>query len=521
MSDTALEIGKTFSAALVLKKHPDYDRMKPHWEFVETTYRGGRDWFDSNIFQYMKEGRSEFEDRLKRAYRFNHTREVVDMTTKHIFRSDILRDEAAPTELQNFWANATKGGQGIRSLMSAASTKASIYGMAFMVVDMTRPPEGVSVVTVEDQKAANLRPFAYVVKPQDVLDMSFDDDGRLNWILIRETERDDSDFFKNAFVNYDVWRLWTKTGWMKFKARSSRGKFIPTISSPKTDRVEIEDMGEHNLGMVPVIPFTERGEDMDSDYHAPGLIDDIAYLDRAVANYLSNLDAIIQDQTFSQLVIPAQALMPGTDEYESLLAMGTKRVFAYDADGNTRGPEYIAPDPKQATIIMAVITKIITEIYHSIGLAGERTKMDNAVGIDNSSGVAKAYDFERMNAMLAQKASRLEKLENDMAKLVMAWHGDMSYADDPVKYPQEFDTRDLYDEFEIAERLFLFQAPDELRRQQIMRLVDKLYPQLRADLRTKIENDAKQWPVDPLAQMQVGDSQSGDSRQGQVTAETP
>jgi hypothetical protein len=38
------------------------------------------------------------------------------------------------------------------------------------------------------------------------------------------------------------------------------------------------------------------------------LIADIAYLDRAAANYLSNLDAIIQDQTFSQLVIPAEAL---------------------------------------------------------------------------------------------------------------------------------------------------------------------------------------------------------------------
>jgi hypothetical protein len=51
-----------------------------------------------------------------------------------------------------------------------------------------------------------------------------------------------------------------------------------------------------------------------------------------------------------------------------------------------------------------MVNKIIGEIYHSVGMAGERTKQDNAMGIDNSSGVAKAYDFERMNAMLATKA---------------------------------------------------------------------------------------------------------------------
>ena len=48
----------------------------------------------------------------------------------------------------------------------------------------------------------------------------------------------------------------------------------------------------------------------ESPYFSPSLIDDIAYLDRAVANYLSNLDAIIQDQTFSQLAIPVQSLLP-------------------------------------------------------------------------------------------------------------------------------------------------------------------------------------------------------------------
>jgi hypothetical protein len=88
----------------------------------------------------------------------------------------------------------------------------------------------------------------------------------------------------------------------------------------------LEDTGEHGLGMVPVFPVDCMGQS-ESPYFSPSLIDDIAYLDRAVANYLSNLDAIIQDQTFSQLAIPVQSLLPGDENHGKVLELGTKRVL--------------------------------------------------------------------------------------------------------------------------------------------------------------------------------------------------
>jgi hypothetical protein len=96
---------------------------------------------------------------------------------------------------------------------------------------------------------------------------------------------------------------------------------------------------------VPVLPG--RHVIGDNRYTVAGLINDIAYLDRAVANYLSNLDAIIQDQTFSQLAMPAQACCRATDKYEKLVEMGTKRIFLYDGEGGAK-PEYLSPDVKQA-----------------------------------------------------------------------------------------------------------------------------------------------------------------------------
>src|SRR5690554_2811612 len=72
--------------ALVQREHPEYASMKDHWSFLESTYGGGRAWFDKHIFKYFKEGDDEFKARVIRAYRFNHTREVVDLINKYLFR---------------------------------------------------------------------------------------------------------------------------------------------------------------------------------------------------------------------------------------------------------------------------------------------------------------------------------------------------------------------------------------------------------------------------------------------------
>lgn len=472
--------------AFVERRHPEYMSHLNQWQFLEATYKGGREWFDGNIFRYMKEGDSEFTARVDRAYRFNHSREVVDAVNKYIFKAEIERNEEdAPDAVQRFWKNATRSGLDITQFMRKVSQGCSIFGRVWIIVDSTKSSEAVSVA---DEKAGKARVYAYIVPPQFVLDMSYDEEGQLNWLLVQESRRDDSDPFESSGDVIPRFRLWTRDSWFLFELHHK----------PKSKQVEIVLVGEgeHGLGVVPAI-FVDNVES-DNLYIAPSLIGDIAYLDRAVANYLSNLDAIIQDQTFSQLCMPAQGLMPGEDGYQKLLEMGTKRVFVYDGESGA-SPQYISPDPKQAEMILAVIHKIINEIYHTVGMAGERTKQDNSMGIDNSSGVAKAYDFERMNSLLAAKADALDHAENKLIKLVMLWHGvDSEIEDDLVKYPNDFDIRGLYDEFDIANRLSLLQAPDEVRREQMRLLIEKLFPRISKDLKNKMLKEVESWPPEEV-----------------------
>lgn len=499
-------------AQLIERRHPFYALLKPHWDFLEATYDGGREWFDTNLFKFHKEGHVEFQDRRERAYRPNHTREVVDLVDKYIFKATIARNEGdAPAHVTDFWKRATLHGRGIEDLMRMLSRKSSIFGKVWCVVDSIAPAEG---ATLADVRAGDARCYAYTVKPQNVLDMAFTSTGALEWIMILETHRDDALFSGSGAVT-PRYRLWTEDHWALFEEVKHRGG---------KKKYALVTAGSHDLGVTPVFAVDHVvSEDL---YWATGLIDDVAYLDRAVANYLSNIDAIIQDQTFSQLVIPAQAIMPDDEGEKKILEMGTKRMFTYDAQAGV-APQFIAPDPRQAGLILQIINKIISEIYNTVGMAGERTKEDNAMGIDNSSGVAKAYDFERMNAMLASKAQSLEHAENRVVALVRLYHDDGDaqtvFEDDDsalVQYPGNFDVRSLYDEFEIASQLALLSAPDKVRQEQMKLLIDKLFPGLAEKLIEELRKSAEtNWPPEPPELSPVGGSKppvpSSKSQQGQ------
>ncbi|WP_276122716.1 phage portal protein [Pararhizobium qamdonense] len=505
------------------RRHPDYARSVAHWAFLQQTYEGGRGWFVSNVFRYHKEGDIEYNARVERAYRFNHTREVVDLVQKYLFKGAITRDtDNAPEPVKEFWKCATLQNFRVEQLMRSAGASSSVKGRVALIVD-TNVREG--AISIADAKKAKRKIYAYPVDASDLLDYAYDEegDGGLLWVKVREYFRDDADPMNGTGEVTTRVRLWTRTDWTLFEEQEETSANTRGRKKVAT-KVVVLDEGAHNLGRVPIV-FLDHII-TDNPYRTPGLIDDIAYLDRAVANYLSNLDAIIQDQTFSQLAMPAQNLMPGDDGYNKLIEMGTKRIFTYDAGLGNGKPEYLSPDPKQANVILTVINKIINEIYHTIGLAGERTKEDNAVGIDNSSGVAKAYDFERVNSLLTAKGQSCEKVENEIVELVCLWAGVAAPSEKLVKYPETYDVMRLMDELAVAEQLATIQAPAEVRREQLRILVNKLFPRLKADIKAKMDKDINKWleGVDLLGaptSFGAAKSPASPSRQGQVTKDSP
>lgn len=472
--------------AIVDRKHPLYLELVPHWEFLDSSYKGGRSWFKANIFRYIKEGDIEYKDRVERAYRFNHTRETVDLVNKYLFRAPIARKiDEVPDQVKKFWDKVDATGLDINEFMRIVSLKSSIFGRPWIVIDN----RVTQAVASEAENPLDL--YAYIVPPQQVPDYAFDDAGELLWVLIEEHVRDDQDPVNGSGDIRKRYRLWTRMEWALIEFQKGPGK--------SGGKWEMTGSGEHGLGMVPVIPANNSV--VTDKWDCPALIADVAYLDRAVSNYASNLDAIIQDQSFSQLAMPAQGVLPGDDAYNKVLEMGTKRVFLYDGEGGA-APQFLSPDPTQASLILSAIGQLINEIYHSVGLAGERTKQDNSKGIDNSSGVAKAVDFERVVALLSSKADALEVVEYKMLQIVCAWSEVEMPKVEVVTYPVEsqFDVRTLYDEIDVGMKLRLMGLPPLILEEQINRLVPKLFPDLSEDVLKAIKAEVKKWANEPSEQ---------------------
>jgi hypothetical protein len=509
-SQPARGLSQTELNFVIARRHPLYEAMQAHWDFLKSTYEGGRSWFKDNIFRYMKEGDTEFEERVKRAYRFNHTREVVDLVNKYIFKAKITRNtEAAPDKINRFWSRATRSGQGIDTLIQDVSRETSKLGRIWVVVDNNNRDYS-EQMSIKEEKERDIREWAYFVAPQNVLDLSYDDEGELNWILIQESARNDQDPFQDDGAPIARFRLWTREHWWLLERRDktvqvNRANGPSLILQPQVkmlgrdtlptgnSEITVVDEGPVTIGRVPV--FAADHLETDAEYASAALIDDIAYMDRAVANYLSTLDAVIQDQTFSQLAMPAQGLLPGEDGHAKLMEMGTRRIFTYDGEGGA-APMYLSPDPKQAELIIKQIKQIINEIYHSVGMAGERTKQDNALGIDNSSGVAKAYDFDRINALLSGKARSLLTIEVKMLQLVLLYNGVEKSLEELmslIRYPETFDVKGIADEFDIAAQLAALEAPIELRREQMKSLAEKVFPRLSPERRKQFESAIEKW----------------------------
>lgn len=499
--------------SLIKRRHPDYKDKVEHWEFLELSYKGGRKWIDKNIFSYHKEGRKEFKERKKRAYRFPHSREVISLVNKYVFKGAIERSEQIPAEIKDFWGCSTLLKRPISDLMEGISAWTSAFGRVWVVVDNNIPEDA---ETVRARKESKGRIYAYFLKPSVVYDFEYDKDGELDWIMHGEFAREEGSPLVVTGEIKERFRVWGKGFSLLIETKKTGGKESAEIVAGS-----VRDIG---IGIVPVFPADHITTD--DLYSTAGLIEDVAYLDRAVANYLSNLDVIIQDQTFSQLAIPFQGLLQTaaaigdpddpddeSGELDQMLRMGTKRIFAYNAEGGA-APTFISPDVKQADLIMRTITKIVGEIYHGIGMAGERTKEDNAAGIDNSSGVAKAYDFEKLNAMLAAKARSLQNIERNLVRMVNAWNGDvreLEETEEYVTYPSTFDVRNLADEMDNAQRLSVMQAPKSIRRLQMKRLNKKMFPQIDEKTNKEIEKEIdKEWlELDPLTGLPPGQAPAG------------
>jgi hypothetical protein len=512
------------------RRHARFNLMEKHWRFLLESYNGGPEYLykgiaahsstgvrqglseinRTNLFKNLKEGNGEYLERMLRSHRKNYSKKVVDQIRSFIARKPPMRKtEDADTALAEYWKNADGRGRDIDRFMALATQWLAAMGVIWILVD--KPMNEFD--SFDDELDSGL-PFARIFFPFDVLDSGFDSLGHLKWVLVREVRREDDDPMAESPVE-EHFVLWDRQTWRVFRQN-------PNSEEAKTKPfIEVES-GEHGLGVVPFrrVMFSES----DDPFVAGGLLDDIAYLDRSVFNKQSQLDTIIVDQTFSQLVMPTDGVIlnspnrseTGADAIEAsreltrsrLQEMGTKRMFLFNGLSQ-HPPRYISPDGISLEGIQKEIDKEIKEIYRLAGLLGEVGRE-----VKTQTGVSKAYDFDRLNKVLSFVAQELELADKWIAKIVMRWMAldtPRELPVDLVQYPENFDIMGLLELLDIAVRSDEYgldspTADTELRRMVTVKLLPGLTEETLRTILAEQEKAkdqrikmAERLPLDPAA----------------------
>lgn len=463
--------------------HPAYAEMAPHWVFCRQSYDGGPGYHKPNLFKFRLEDKEDFEERVKRAARYNFTRQVVDLINGHLFKvQPYVKLDDAPEHIKRFFERCTTDGDTIDNFRREMAKWASVYGRAFVVVDV--PSDGGEApVSEQERRDRGLEPYAYIVPPEDVLDLAWDGSqakGSLRWIKIRERYRDDSDPTRPGEPK-ERFRLWFSGGWSLWEKQK-------------------DDKGQEHAVKVGegTVPFREvpivliEHEDGDA-YTSPGLVDDTVYLDRDVFNLMSELSETLSQQTFGQLVMPSDGFPPDLkpEQLGQYLAVGKRRVMVYDAEAK-HPPMYIQPDASQGGLILDTIERRIEQIYRSANLGSEvgtKTGQSSA-----TSGVTMAYTFAKLEALLSSKAAEQEEAEKAMLRIVDLWCGGKGdLPADLVSFPREFDVttlqQDLTDALSV-EAVLGGASPTavaELRKQVVSKSLERLEEKQIAVINQEIE----------------------------------
>jgi len=440
-------------SSIIVRRHPEYHRMVNKWDFWLDSYLAPLDEYSIKyLFKNEKEGDDEFKQRCERAYRENHSKRVVDLINTYLFKEDAVR-KTEDKQLKNFIADADGRGHNLRQFFKGVSLFSSIFGRVYVVVDRKDPENYTG--TYKDNLQSSV--YCYLLHPQDVLDIAFDDYGNVRWALVRERVRDDEDPFTCSGEMRDRYRLWTVGKWYLWD-----------------DEGNETGSGNTGLDCVPIVPV--NNEETLSDYYAPSLISDVSYLDKSIFNNYSRLDVIVGDQTFSQLIFPIEgalttAVADDQEMQKQMMARAVNRILFYSANSEAR-PEYISPDASQAEFILNMIQHQTRQLYACLGLQNE----GNGDTKDYKSGLSKSYDFDKLNKLLASKADNLEQAEIKVFNIVKQWK--VITADVEVDYPDEFDVKTLAQEIMLAQELSLLDISQKFIKEVFKRVVAKALPKI-------------------------------------------
>lgn len=418
MSDEVLDATPENRAnAVIPYKGPTSD-----YQFLYDAYYGTNGFKDgSYLVAHPRETPEKFARRKAMAYFSNYVKVVINAHVDPVFRKEPTRVyEENATLFSAFMENADGAGTAFSKFIKRAGRMAKLYTVCFIVVDNFA--EGEQPLSLLEAKEGRKFPYCYIVKPQDVVEYEVDRNGNIKrFSYDTKTEK----FTCGNKVSEMTRWTWTPEECTRsVVGNSTEAGGVDVVVTPNA------------LGVVPVVPYfgqpTEPGELMpEKEFY------NIVQTNHAIFNICSELRELLRNQAFAVLTYP----MGEGDDPDAVQEMiiGTETVLAYDGT-TSKAPAFIAPPAEQAALLQAELSRLVEEIYRMAGVK-------SMIGVQASeSGVAKAYNFEETNKLLADFSQNTEVAEKAIAVLFEKYTGEkLKYT---ATYPEDFGIVDIASELD-------------------------------------------------------------------------
>ena len=391
-----------------------YNDNKARWQFLLESYLGGEAYRKAaHLTRYQLENEREYSARLANTPLANHCKSIIATYISFLFRQDAERElgvwETNPA-VQSFIGDADLEGSELDDFMKSLTTWALVFGHSWCI--LSKP--NINAVTMADEIAAGVRPYASVLTPLTVLDW--------RW------ERQLNGSYKLSYFKYiedvndqvTIIREWTRDSIKTYEANEQKKQAL----------VVLEEVNQ--LGEIPaVVCYAQRGLVRGLGI---SVIDDIADMQKSIYNELSEVADSIRLEGHPSIVVT-----PGT-QY-----------------GNGAGAVIVIPNDLDAGLkpyMLNVDAVPVAQVWDSIKNRVESIdKMANTGSIRGTesvtmSGVAREVEFQLLNAKLSEIADNVELAEKQMWSFFGAYQN-LDDSDFDVDYPDSFSIRDTGNEYKM------------------------------------------------------------------------
>jgi hypothetical protein len=417
------------------------------------SYKGGQAYVDKNyLFQHSLETNNDYTRRKERAFFISHVREIIDILIGYLFNYEIKRE--IPEEINYIYDNIDRS-KSYSSFIQSAAVHSCLYTNAILVdAPLFNEDE---VVSLADREALNLRPYAKRYPIFDIRDFSYDENGKLEWMLLDDSYMDSSNPFSKSkeIILYSLWQKETVTRFYYYRDEKDKNeiKFLK------------EETFTHGLGEVPIVLVAFR--DIEDDKFSDSFAENLALLDKVMFNYFSLLDVTLSKNAIKTLIFPSQ-----NNELPKSLKDASKlsQMLAIPFDSNSSNkPFLLEPQNSDTDGYINVINVLLSEARASVGLTKDAT-------VHGISGKAKEKELERVNVILRQGSVSLENMEKEIIRLFLKWEQkeDLPYN---ITYPTKFHSEETE---EILQRLYdtLTLPSATLQEESVKDIVEIVHPNL-------------------------------------------